>query len=146
MFEDLKSAQKEHSKISNICYQTFKVQDYLKTHILNNHEVSLLFALHSRTFKYFKANFPFNSEKMCPHCGKEEDSQEHCMKCESIYPTSIRNDQIEDSDIFNDDVLKQAAVTQLIASLIERREDASASDTGPSSCPESPGQLQQLSM
>ena len=30
MFEDLKSAQKEHSKISNICYQTFKVQDYLK--------------------------------------------------------------------------------------------------------------------
>ena len=93
-FEDLKNAQKEHSKIRNICYQTFKVQDYLKTHILNNHEVSLLFALQSIASKYFKANFPFHSEKMCPYCGKEEDSQEHCLKCESIYPTSMRNNQI----------------------------------------------------
>ena len=79
MFECLKNEQKEHSKISNICYKTFKVQDYLKTHMMNNHEVSLLFALRSRTSRLFKANFPFNVEKMCPHCGKEEDTQEHCL-------------------------------------------------------------------
>ena len=59
----------------------------------------------------------------------------HCMKCEVINPKSTRNNHIEYSDIFNDDVVKQSAVTHLIASLIERREDASASDTGPSSYP-----------
>ena len=56
MFEELKRAQKEQSKISNISYKTFKVQDYLKTHMMNNHEVALLFALRSRTSSYFKAN------------------------------------------------------------------------------------------
>ena len=110
---------------------------------MNNHEVSLLFALRSRSSKHFKANFPYFSEQMCPSCGKEVDSQEHCLKCEVTYPPSIRNNEIEYSDIFSNDVSKQAAVTQLFSSLIERREDASASTTGPSSCP---GQLQQLFM
>ena len=53
---------------------------------------------------------------------------------------SIRKRQIEYSDIFDDDLLKQATVTQLIASLIERRENASASDVDPSSSSGSPGQ------
>ena len=91
-----------------------------------------MFALRLRTSRYFKANFHFHAEKMCPHCGKEEDSQEHCIKCEVINLKNTRNNQIEYSDIFEDDVLKQSAVTRLFASLIERREDASASDTGPS--------------
>ena len=146
MFEDLKKEQKGHSKISHICYPEFEVQEYLKTHKMNNHEVSLLFALRSRSSKHFKANFPYFSEQMCPSCGKEVDSQEHCLKCEVTYPPSIRNNEIEYSDIFSNDVSKQAAVTQLFSSLIERREDASASTTGPSSCPGSPGQLQHLIM
>ena len=86
MFEDLRNDQKEHSKIRNICYQRFEVQEYLKTHQMNNHEVSLLFALWSRTSKHFRGNFPFYSDKMCPYCGKDEDSQEHCLKCDTIYP------------------------------------------------------------
>ena len=135
MFKELKRAQQEHSKISSIIYKTFKVQDCLKTHMMNNHELALLFALRSRTSRYFKTNFPFYTETICPHCGKEEDSQEHCMKCEVIYPKSTRNNDIEYSDIFNDDVVKQSAVTHLVASLIERGEDASASDTGPSPYP-----------
>ena len=140
MFEDLRDDQKEHSKIKNICYPRFEVQEYLKTHQMNNHEVSLLFALRSRTSKQFRGNFPFYSDKMCPYCGKEEDSQEHCLKCDTIYPPSMRKSDIQYSDIFHYDVTKQAAVAQLFASLIERREDASASLTGPSSCPGPPGQ------
>ena len=134
MFKVLKNEQKGHSKISHICYSTFKVQEYLKTHIMNNHEVSLLFALRSRSAKSFRANFPFYSEKMCPHCVKEEGSQEHYLQCEIIYPPSISNNYIEYSDIFSEDVIKQAAVAQLFATLIERREYASASSTGPSNC------------
>ena len=59
IFEKLKLQQEGHSKIRDICYKEFKSQEYLKTHILNNHEVSLLFSLRSRTAKQFKANFPF---------------------------------------------------------------------------------------
>ena len=54
VFRNLKQMQSEHSKIHDMCYQTFKTQDYMKTHILNNHEVSLLFALRSNASKYFK--------------------------------------------------------------------------------------------
>ena len=124
---------------------SFEVQSYLKTHKMNNYKVSLLFALRSKSSKHFKSNFPSYAETMCPVYGKEEDSQEHWLECEVIYPPSIRNNNIE-YDIFNDNVSKQAAVTQLFSSLIERREDASASITGPSSCPGSPGQAQQLIM
>ena len=94
----------------------------------------------------FRANFPFYSDQMCQFCETEEDTQEHILQREVIYPTNTRNGSIEYSDIFSQDVDRQAAITQLYATLIERREDASASTTGPSSCPGSPGQLQQLIM
>ena len=116
------------------------MQEYLKTHMMNNHEVSLLFSLRSRSAKIFKANFPFNIERMCPYCRNEEDTQEHMLSCEVMYPSSIRNNSIIYNDIFSEDVSRQAAVVQLYATLIERREDASASTTGPSLCPGSPGQ------
>ena len=37
----------------------------------------------------------------------------------------IRNNYIKYSDIFSEDVIKQAAVAQLFATLIERTEDGS---------------------
>ena len=53
VFWKLKTLQEGHSKISAICYKTFKTN-----HTLNNHEISLLFSLRSRTARAFKANFP----------------------------------------------------------------------------------------
>ena len=135
MFSELKKEQDEHSKIKHIKYSTFQSQEYLKTHMMNNHEVSLLFAPRSRTVKQFKANFPFHSDKKCPMCGKEEDSQDHCMTCEVTYPEGTRDSNILYSDIFSEDIEKQTAVTKLFSALLQRREDASASTTGPSSCP-----------
>ena len=44
-FNILKHIQSGYSKISDIWYNTFKAQDYLKSHKLDNHEVSLLFLL-----------------------------------------------------------------------------------------------------
>ena len=72
-------------------------------------------------------------------CGEYEDSQEYCFECEDTYLSGIRDDNILYSDIFSDDVEKQAAVTKLFSTLLQRREDASASTTGPSSCPGPPG-------
>ena len=140
MFSELKRVQSEHSKIKIIEYRTFETQEYLKTHLMNNHEVALLFALRSKTAKQFKANFPFHSKKDCPMCGKEDDSQEHCLKCEDTYPEGTRDETISYSDIYSEDVHKQTAVTKLFATLLQRREDASVSTTGPSCCPGLPGQ------
>ena len=144
MFSELKKEQREHSKINTIEYETFQTQEYLKTHLMDNHEISLLFALRSKTTRACKANFPFNSNKNCQMCGKHEDTQEHVLECEDTYKTGITDNNIVYNDIFSDNIEKQAAVTKLYSTLLQRREDASAFTTGPSSCP--PGQLQQLIM
>ena len=134
VFSNLKEQQTKHSKIREICYKSFKIQDYLKCHILNNQEVSLLFSLRSKTAKEFKANFPYNQNPLCPMGCQIPDSQEHCLDCEKLNCNDTLNRSIKYEDIFSSDIMKQAAVTKLFASLLERREDASASPAGPSLC------------
>ena len=136
VFDKLKKLQLGHSKISHIKYKTFETQKYLTNHKLNNHEVSLLFSLRSRTAREFKANFPYNIEQLCPFGCEELDTQEHCLLCEKAYPNSLRNPDIVYDDIFSDDSAKQLAAVKLIATLLERREDTSSLNTGPSCCPE----------
>ena len=62
VFSKLKNLQKRHSKINQTSYQTFEAQGYMKDQTPNNHEVSLLFALRSRTALPFKAHIPYNNE------------------------------------------------------------------------------------
>ena len=64
-FKKLKEKQEGHIKISHIKYNEQKMQSYLKTHMLNNHEASLLFSLRSKSTREFKANFPYNPDQMC---------------------------------------------------------------------------------
>ena len=45
MFSELKRQQEGHSKISHICYKQLKTQEYLKSHMFNNHEAFLLLSL-----------------------------------------------------------------------------------------------------
>ena len=68
----------------------------------------------------------------------EIDTQEHCLRCPKTFSSiNSHNYHIEYHDIFSEDLLKQVAVTKLFASLLEKREDASASTTGPMCCPDS---------
>ena len=39
MLKELIKQQQEHTKIKQICYKGLETQKYLKTHMLNNHEV-----------------------------------------------------------------------------------------------------------
>ena len=127
VFDNLKQQQQGHSKIRDICYEKFKPQEYLKTHMLTNHEVSLLFSLRSRTTKQFKANFPYHQDQQCPMPGCTElDTPEHCLQCEKLFNNTQCSDTQYD-DIFSSDISKQVAVTKIFASLLERREDSSAS-------------------
>ena len=86
MLNELRKQQKEHTKIS---YNRLEIQKYLNTHMLNNHEVLLLFSLRSRNAKQFKANFPCNEDQICPMEGCDEiDTQEHCLKCPKTFLVS----------------------------------------------------------
>ena len=76
--KNLKEKQEGHIKISHINYSTLNTQSYLKTHMLNNHETSLLFSLRSETTREFKANFPYNVNQLCVMgC----QVPQHCMIC-----------------------------------------------------------------
>ena len=72
----------------------------------------------------------------CP----ELDTQEHLIECEQNYPITTRTHHLPYHDIFSSDITKQAAVTKLFASLLEKREVASAHSAGPQCCPGSPGE------
>ena len=133
LFKELKTLQEGHSKISHVCYKQFETQSYMKNHILNNHEVSLLFALRSRTASAFKANFPYNVEQLCPLGCPDLDSQEHCLLCNKLMDS--RNSSVVYENIFSENITKQSEAVILFATLLERREEASALITGPSHGP-----------
>ena len=136
MLRELKTQQEQHKKISAICYNELKTQAYLKTNLLNNHEALLLFSLRSQNAKQFLANFPYNSQQICPNEGcNQQDTQEHCLNCEKMLGTNPASTDIQYSDIYSSDLNKQVAVTKLFVSLLERREDASAEAAGPRCCP-----------
>ena len=136
MLRELKTQQEQHKKISAICYNELKTQAYLKTNLLNNHEALLLFSLRSQNAKQFLANFPYNSQQICPNEGcNQQDTQEHCLNCEKMLGRNPASTDIQYSDIYSSDLNKQVAVTKLFVSLLKRREDASAEAAGPRCCP-----------
>ena len=90
--------------------------------MINNHEVSLLFALRTKTVKDFKVNTPsvFRNDIMCPLCGKYEDSQEHCLSCEKL-PSNTNFSNLY-SDIFSNDIQKQVKITHNFLVILEERQ------------------------
>ena len=69
---------------------------------------------------------------MCPMPGCEsEDPQEHILQCLKLTTNKAHDEDINDGDLFSSELTRQAAVTKLFASLLERREDAIASPVGP---------------
>ena len=108
------------------------MQNYLKSHMFNNHEASMLISLRSRTIREFGAKFPYNINQMCPMGCITEDTPEHILVCDHLKSEETRNPDIQYEHIFSDNVVEQAAITKLFVTLLERREDASILKTGPS--------------
>ena len=65
----------------------------------------------------------------------DEDISEHCLVCNQLRNEETQSLDVTYEDIFSEDIARQAAAVQLIASLLQRREDASASTTGPGCSP-----------
>ena len=68
VFDKLEETQSTRTKVSDICYNTFTRHEYMISHELNNHEVSVLFSLRSSTFRSVKNNFgmKLNCSLGCP--------------------------------------------------------------------------------
>ena len=134
----LKEKQEGHIKIRHINYSTLNTQSYLKTHMLNNHEASLLFSLRSETTREFTANFPYNVNQLCVMGCQVPDTPQHCMSCRQLKLGEAHDKTHEENlayeHLFSDVLSQQVAVTKMFSTLLERREDAS-SLTGPSHSP-----------
>ena len=57
VFEKFKNIQDSHSKVKELKYNTFKIQEYMISRSLTDIEVSFLFSLRSRTVKSVRNNF-----------------------------------------------------------------------------------------
>ena len=87
------------------------MQDYLKSHMFNNHEASMLISLRSRTTREFGTNFPFNITQKNPLGCITEDTPEHILVCDHLNPEETRTSDIQYKQKISDNVSKQAAVT-----------------------------------
>ena len=84
-FEDLKTLQAKHSKVKDIEYDKYACQEYIKSSKFRCEESTVLAKLRSKTVSDIKSNIRSFSQNdmLCPLCMKNEDTQEHCLECQS---------------------------------------------------------------
>ena len=118
VFQKLKETQGTHIKVSEICYNSFKMQDYMNSHILTNHEVTLLFSLRSRTVRSVKNNFGLKLN--CSMGCQVTENQEHWLVCDQT--KANQNTHTIYSDIYGS-IQQQIEVVKLFSRLEEEREE-----------------------
>ena len=123
VFDKLEETQSTRTKVSDICYNTFTRQEYRNSHELNNHKVSILFSLRSRTFKSVKNNF--GMQLNCSLGCLILENQEHWLCCK--HTTNNNNTQIC-YDYLYGSLEQQIEIVQLYSKLEEEREELTAED------------------
>ena len=85
-FRYLTTKQASHTKVKPIKYTQLETQKYLLSPIFSNEDVNMLYALRSGTTNC-KVNFKnkyVNSDLLCDLCRKENQDQQHLLKCEVL--------------------------------------------------------------
>ena len=126
-FRYLKEKQSKHSKVKDIIYQKLEMQNYMKSPLFTNEEVSLLFAIRSMAIDC-KINFrnKYNKDDLlCSVCQQEEESQIHILHCKVLNDVLRSNelivDQVNYQDIYGDDHRKQKVITTIFSKLLSIR-------------------------
>ena len=120
----LTKLQKSHSKVEDITYQKHSVQKYLGSPLFNDRTRKLLLALRTKTVRNLNVNFSSrNVRRECQlKCdGISIDSQQHQMECATLLKHVKRRDCIY-SDIYSQDIVRQAAVAKYYVELLDARE------------------------
>ena len=130
----LTAKQADHSKVSEIKFESLETQPYLLSTMFSDEETKLLTALRSRMHDGFKKNFSqlHGGQVDCPlECWSTnsqpfKDSQQHLLVCKTILDRFQTNDIVEDfqySDLFGKDIKKQKQIAVLFAKLIEIKQE-----------------------
>ena len=136
----LKELKTKHSKMQSLHYDSFEFASYLKSPYFKSCDMSLLFALRTRTVRGIRSDFSgLYRDKMCPlGCG-DVDTLQNILTCKILkqYHMSkdITNSDIRYEDIFAADIIKQKQATELYKQLLDIRNDVIQSspvaETGP---------------
>ena len=94
------------------------MQEYINSHMLTNHEVSLLFSLRSRTMRSVRNNFGLKLD--CPLGCSIVENQEHWLVC--THTNGNTNTQVQYSDLFGS-LQEQIEIVKLYSQLEEEREE-----------------------
>ena len=118
VFLGLKLVKESHSKVREIQYSKFQIQEYMMTPQLTNQEVANLFSLRTRTYRNVSNNFGQNNN--CSLGCSEIDSQEHWILCSKT--VSNKQTQVQYSDLYGN-LEKQVSIVKLFSKLEEEREE-----------------------
>ena len=118
VFLGLKLVKESHSKVREIQYSKFQIQEYMMTPQLTNQEVANLFSLRTRTYRNVSNNFGQNNN--CSLGCSKIDSQEHWILCSKT--VSNKQTQVQYSDLYGN-LEKQVSIVKLFSKLEEEREE-----------------------
>ena len=117
-FNDLQNLKNIHSKLDNIKYEEFKIQDYF----INNNEDSRIaksiFKFRTRmvdVHENFKNSYRY--KESCPLGCVEKDEQSHLLKCEKLSAVHDNSDENDYFDIFSDNSSKIKNVSKNISEM-----------------------------
>ena len=122
-FKWLTSEKLKKTKVMNISYEKFGIQEYLVSPEMETREKKLLFQMRTRMVD-LKANYKNgHADISCPLCGTSEDNQKHVLECSTLLKNTafVTDGCLAYSDIFSNEVKKQAAVTRTFSELWNKR-------------------------
>ena len=124
-FEYLLKIKEKHSKLKDIIYTKFKLQNYLKSNNnLTYEQKSTLFKFRVREIEVknnYKNKYPNQKCELCT--SNEDDTQYHLLQCEYLIRNCAKlanNVTIEYEDIFEDSD-KQLNAAKLLHEVWEKR-------------------------
>ena len=130
--KELKLVQLTHTKVSDIKYDKFQTQPYLKSNKFTNDMSRLLFNMRSSMTKNIKSNFSsqFGSNPRCSmKCNDLEaiDNQNHILQCQVLLEKLSPEEKLSASQVKYNDIFgsleEQSKVVLVLARMLDIREE-----------------------
>ena len=120
-FAHLLDLQQGHSKYKTVEHTSLKMQSYLNDHTMSPDDISLLFAMRTRTVRTIRSDFGnMYGSNMCPLCNQHVDTIPALMNCQELL--AVPRTGAQHQDIFSPSVdIQRGAVLQFRA-LLQARE------------------------
>ena len=126
-FEYLKGEKDKLSKIQNIVYDKFGIQEYLLPNQTSSRMAKFIFNSRSRMLDV-KCNYKNRyKEYQCPTGCGSIDTQQHLLVCEKLADSAIVKNLPEYDDLFSKDVEKMVNLASILKARFLTREKYSKS-------------------